>query len=127
MIEKCVAVQNKHGKPMLSNESIPGCLDDARRAELARWSIAALVRDNRIETAGEQLLLTDLGRTDARKLVRSHRLWETYLVQNLGMPLDHVHEPAHRVEHFIGEQLQQDLEAELDASGQDPHGRQIPE
>jgi len=94
---------------------------------LSRWSIAALVRDNRIETAGEQLLLTDLGRTDARKLVRSHRLWETYLVQHLGMPLDHVHEPAHRVEHFIDARLQQELEAEVDTEGQDPHGRQIPE
>lgn len=29
-------------KPMLCNECIPGGLDDLRRAECARWSIAAL-------------------------------------------------------------------------------------
>ena len=35
-------VQDRHGKPMLCNECIPGSLSDARRAECARWSIAAL-------------------------------------------------------------------------------------
>ena len=93
---------------------------------LARWSVTTLLRDRQISRAGAQLVLTELGRKEARQLVRSHRLWETYLVKHLGMPLDHVHQPAHRVEHYIDEQLQQELEAELDASGQDPHGRQIP-
>ena len=94
---------------------------------LSRWSVAALRRNGRIHEEAAQLQLTEVGREDARNLVRSHRLWETYLVEHLGMPLDHVHEPAHRVEHFIGERLQQELEAEIDSGGQDPHGRAIPE
>jgi hypothetical protein len=39
MIAVCTAVQQKHGKPMLSNETVPGCLDDIKRAECACWTI----------------------------------------------------------------------------------------
>ncbi len=35
----CLAVQRRHRKPMLSNETVPGCLDDAKRAACARWTI----------------------------------------------------------------------------------------
>jgi Mn-dependent DtxR family transcriptional regulator len=59
-------------------------------------------------------------------LVRSHRLWESYLVKHLGLPLDHVHDPAHRVEHYIDESIQKQIAAELEPSAQDPHGREIP-
>jgi len=94
---------------------------------LARWSLAALVRDGRVARAADRHLeLTPAGRDDARQLVRSHRLWESYLVKFLGLPLDHVHEPAHRVEHFIGQEMQAELEKDLDATT-DPHGREIPE
>lgn len=94
---------------------------------LVGWGIKRLEQDGRINRSNGQLKLTEKGRKSARKLVRSHRLWETYLVQHLGMPLDHVHEPAHRVEHFIDEHLRQELESELDTDGQDPHGRAIPD
>jgi hypothetical protein len=39
MLAVCAAVQRRHNKPMLSNETVPGCLDDARRAECVRWTI----------------------------------------------------------------------------------------
>ncbi len=104
---------------------------EARRAIgggwLSRLGVAALLRGGHLRRAGECLQLTPRGRTEARQLVRSHRLWETYLVEHLGLPLDHVHEPAHRVEHFISEQMQRELEAEVAAPEQDPHGRQIPD
>lgn len=93
---------------------------------LARWGLRGLVRDGRVTASGNALELTPRGRDDARQMVRSHRLWETYLVQYLGLPLDHVHEPAHRVEHFIGQEMREELEAEVDAAGGDPHGREIP-
>jgi manganese/zinc/iron transport system permease protein len=93
---------------------------------LARWGLRGLVRDGRVTSAQNQLELTTRGRDDAKDLVRSHRLWESYLVQYLGLPLDHVHEPAHRVEHFIGPELRDELQHKLDAAGIDPHGREIP-
>ena len=39
MLAVCAAVQQRHGKPMHSNETIPGCLDDQKRADCARWTI----------------------------------------------------------------------------------------
>jgi manganese/zinc/iron transport system permease protein len=93
---------------------------------LARWGLRGLLRDGRVAAAGNQLELTTRGRDDAKLLVRSHRLWETYLVKYLGMPLDHVHEPAHRVEHFIGPEMRDELEQKLEAADVDPHGREIP-
>jgi manganese/zinc/iron transport system permease protein len=94
---------------------------------LARWGLAGLVRDNRVAATGDRLDLTPAGRESARQLVRSHRLWETYLHRYLGVPLDHVHEPAHRVEHFIDQQMRDELQQKLDAASTDPHGRDIPE
>jgi manganese/zinc/iron transport system permease protein len=94
---------------------------------LARWALSSLLRSRRLATdASERLELTPAGREDARQLVRSHRLWETYLHEYLGVPLDHVHEPAHRVEHFISEDMRDELQQQVGAAA-DPHGREIPE
>jgi Mn-dependent DtxR family transcriptional regulator len=92
----------------------------------ARWALLRLVRNGRIQTDGGRLALTDLGRDEARTLVRSHRLWEAYLVEQLGFPPDHVHEPAHRVEHYIDEDMREQIKAGIDAVDVDPHGRVIP-
>jgi ABC-type Mn2+/Zn2+ transport system permease subunit len=83
-----------------------------------RWS--GLVR----EVAG-RLIPTPRGLARGRFLVRSHRLWETYLEQNSALPLDHLHDPAERMEHFIDPEMQAELEAELERAV-DPHGRKIP-
>lgn len=93
----------------------------------ARWGLNGLISDGRIDKSGDELLLTPAGRETARQLVRTHRLWETYLVEHLGLALDHVHEPAHRIEHYVDEDLREKLEQELDSTGRDPHGREIPD
>jgi len=41
-IRSYAALRKAHGKPMLVNECIPGCLDDAKRAALARYYVQAL-------------------------------------------------------------------------------------
>ena len=94
---------------------------------LANWGVRSLIRAGQVVTTGRGLALTDAGRFTARNLVRSHRLWEAYLVQHLQLPPDHVHDPAHRVEHFIGEQMQRELEEAVEDRALDPHGRNIPE
>jgi manganese/zinc/iron transport system permease protein len=104
---------------------------DARTAvgggPLARWGLNGLVRsDQVVADAGGRLELTPAGREVARQLVRSHRLWETYLHEYLGAPLDHVHEPAHRVEHYISQDMRDELQQQVGAAA-DPHGREIPE
>ncbi|HIL08829.1 MAG TPA: metal ABC transporter permease, partial [Candidatus Latescibacteria bacterium] len=57
-------------------------------------------------------------------LLRKHRLWETYM-NRLGLPEDHVHEPADVIEHFIGAELEAELGAEV-GDERDPQGKQIP-
>jgi hypothetical protein len=42
MLAVCSSVQKRHRKPMLSNETVPGCLDDLRRAECAKWTIPVM-------------------------------------------------------------------------------------
>jgi len=94
---------------------------------IARWALAMLRRRGRLELHDGRLLMTDDGRWRAARLVRGHRLWETYLVKHLGLPLDHVHEPAHRVEHYIGLRIREQLQEAVDDAPKDPHGREIPE
>lgn len=75
---------------------------------------------------GNQVALTPQGRATAESLVRSHRLWEAYLVENFQLPLDHLHDPAEKIEHFIGPELQKELAQSLPEDKLDPHGREIP-
>lgn len=93
---------------------------------LARLGLHWLLHRGDARMDRGQLHLTDTGRRQAQQLVRSHRLWEAYLVQYLGLPLDHVHEPATRMEHFIDKDLQKRLTTEVAETTTDPHGREIP-
>jgi manganese/zinc/iron transport system permease protein len=92
----------------------------------AGLALGVLLRRGRVRREGRGLRLTDSGRRRASQLVRSHRLWEAYLVEHLGLPLDHVHDPAMRMEHFIDRQLQERLADEVAQPTTDPHGREIP-
>lgn len=70
--------------------------------------------------------LTKAGREQAALVVRAHRLWEAYLTEHLHLPLDHLHAPASRMEHFLGPELQGELARELQQPATDPHGKAIP-
>lgn len=84
-----------------------------------RWTGAV-----RREPAGYRL--TESGRTEARSLVRAHRLWESYMSRHFALPDDHLHETAARVEHYIDPELERELAEELQAPAVDPHGKAIP-
>ncbi|MEE8169747.1 MAG: metal ABC transporter permease, partial [Phycisphaerae bacterium] len=93
---------------------------------LARLAMRSLGRSGAVAPATNGgLKLTPAGQSRARQLVRSHRLWETYLAENRGLPLDHLHDPATRMEHFVSEGLGDRLAEDLQAD-KDPHGREIP-
>ncbi len=93
---------------------------------LPRIALRRLKKTQQIEIQYDRVTLTDAGRREAQSLVRSHRLWEAYLIKHFHLPLDHVHAPAERIEHFIGPQLQATLADELRDTQHDPHGREIP-
>ncbi|MBZ0273219.1 hypothetical protein K8I61_14370, partial [bacterium] len=72
---------------------------------------------------GEAIALTAAGRELGRRVVRGHRLWETYLAKHFPLPEDHLHEPAHRMEHFLDRDMRAQIEAEVEHPATDPHGR----
>ncbi len=72
------------------------------------------------------VLLTDAGRRVALEVIRHHRLLELYLVQDLGVPWDRVHEEAEVLEHVLSEELEELIAAKLGDPTTDPHGDPIP-
>jgi len=70
--------------------------------------------------------LTLKGRKTALKIVRNHRLWETFLVNKLHYNWDEVHELAEQLEHIKSDTLIDKLEVFLDFPTHDPHGDPIP-
>lgn len=85
-----------------------------------------LQRRGWIVAAGASIALTDDGRTEARQLVRAHRLWEVYLAKHFELPDRRLHALAADAEHFVDRALQGALDAELDQPQRDPHGAAIP-
>lgn len=85
-----------------------------------------LQRRELIMTSSAVNHLTEKGKRFAQDLVRSHRLWETYMARHFDLPGDHLHATAEQVEHFLCSQLQSDLATELDQPDRDPHGKAIP-
>jgi len=78
------------------------------------------------EEAQGSMRLTETGEARAQELIRAHRLWERYLVDREGMPLEAVHAEAHRREHETTPEELERLDAELGHPAWDPHGHAIP-
>lgn len=93
---------------------------------IARLALFRLLRAERVCLAAGLYRLTDSGRQRAQSLVRSHRLWESYMARHFQLPFEHLHAAAAQVEHYLSPQLRADLSAELDRPSADPHGREIP-
>src|SRR5688572_3062962 len=79
-----------------------------------------------IHSDGPHLRLTAEGERLALHVVRAHRLWEVYLAEELGMPLDRVHVEAERQEHRLSPQQVDRLSAAMGHPEVDPHGDPIP-
>jgi DtxR family transcriptional regulator, Mn-dependent transcriptional regulator len=71
--------------------------------------------------------LTAEGEQAALRVIRHHRLLETYLVTMLGYSWDNVHEEACRLEHVISEEFEAKIAAALGNPERDPHGDPIPD
>jgi DtxR family transcriptional regulator, Mn-dependent transcriptional regulator len=70
--------------------------------------------------------LTSEGRRAALRMVRRHRLIESYLVEFLGYSWDTVHQEAERLEHAVSDTLVERMAAALGHPTVDPHGDPIP-
>jgi DtxR family Mn-dependent transcriptional regulator len=70
--------------------------------------------------------LTERGRVEALRLVRRHRLIETFLLEHMGYDWQEVHEEAERLEHAVSDGFTERLAELLGHPDHDPHGDPIP-
>jgi ABC-type Mn2+/Zn2+ transport system permease subunit/Mn-dependent DtxR family transcriptional regulator len=117
------------GEPrrVVESERILGALQTG--ALTFRTAVNALLRRGWVEAAPESqtaLRLTARGLAQAERLERAHRLWETFLVEKVGLASDHVHPTAEDVEHLLSEQLVERVDDALGHPVTDPHGAPIP-
>ena len=65
--------------------------------------------------------LSKTGKKTAINILRKHRLWETFLVNNLGFNWGEVHEIAEQLEHIKSTKLVEKLDTYLGSPNFDPH------
>lgn len=107
-------------------ECIEGALPEnppvplGRLKERLRWSGPGLWGVIRLAAwrglvAGEgtAIRLTPVGLQKARHVVRAHRLWELFLIEQAGIAADHVHRDADQMEHVLRPDYLTELEKEL--------------
>ncbi|MGH3086997.1 MAG: metal-dependent transcriptional regulator [Rubrobacteraceae bacterium] len=70
--------------------------------------------------------LTERGREEALRLVRRHRLIETFLLEHLEYSWQEVHDEAEKLEHAVSDAFTERLANFLGHPGHDPHGDPIP-
>ena len=97
-----------------------------RPEEHIQRAVRNLARREWMVIDGDSLSLTKTGRRETKRILRAHRLWETYL-QHVGMPVDSLHDQAHRLEHVHDEDTVDYLDDKLGHPLTDPHGSEIPE
>jgi DtxR family Mn-dependent transcriptional regulator len=70
--------------------------------------------------------LTEAGNREALRILRRHRILETYLTERLGYRWEDVHREAERLEHAASDDLIERMAAALGHPSHDPHGAPIP-
>ena len=115
--------EEERRRPQLAAAPAPRTFREGLIDVLARWQLS---RRGLVTSQGDGLALTDAGRAAASRIVRAHRLWESFLETHFDLPADHLHEPAERMEHFLDAELQAEIDADLAGRTVDPHGKEIP-
>ncbi|WP_372365506.1 iron chelate uptake ABC transporter family permease subunit [Candidatus Uabimicrobium sp. HlEnr_7] len=103
------------------NESGKKCITE----DYKKNTVNMFVQQGLLAKSDSELRLTEKGINKAIDLMRAHRLWETY-IHKLGLPEDHVHQPADEMEHYLTNDLCKEIEKELQHPDSDPHGKPIP-
>lgn len=85
-----------------------------------------MIQEGLLSRDNQNFSLTDQGIKEANKILRAHRLWESYL-ESIGTPDKDVHPTAHQLEHLNQKDTVDYLDTKLGKPKQDPHGKIIPE
>lgn len=95
-------------------------------SSLVPKAVKALFREQLISGGNEGWRLTAKGEEEAMKILRVHRLWESYL-QSVGAPSGEIHQMAHQLEHLEYNQSAEYLDSRLGHPQTGAHGEYIPE
>jgi manganese/zinc/iron transport system permease protein len=93
-----------------------------------RAAIREAARAGWIAPAGQRgwWTLSEEGLRMAADVVRSHRLWELFLIEYADIAADHVHRDADMLEHVIPDDLVDELEEHLRRAGRLPEVQTVP-
>lgn len=96
---------------------------------ISKASVSEMIRkltsDGMVKTEKTKISLTGAGRKEAENLLSTHRIWEYFLTNTLGMPKDEVHEQADLLEHVTSQALKDALNKYLSYPAKCPHGQEI--
>src|SRR5713226_4947734 len=113
------------------DEAVVSPLDIAARLEVRGPSVTGMLK--RLAEAGwisyepgRGARLTAAGISEARRVIRRHRLVELFLTRVLGLDWSEVDAEAEALEHAISPRLEQAIANHLGEPLEDPHGHVIP-
>jgi DtxR family Mn-dependent transcriptional regulator len=114
-----------------SDQRAASTTEIAQRLALSPASVSAMIK--RLSEQGlvdheryRGVRLTEEGRRAALRIIRRHRLVETYMVEFLGYDWDNLHAEAEHLEHPQSHYLVERKAAALGHPSCDPHGDPIP-
>ncbi len=105
-------------------ESLAGMLQLKRGP--AMQLVARLEALGLVHSEDGGLTLSDVGRGEALRVLRSHRLWERYLADRTGVPAGEWHDEAEQREHLLTDDAVEHLDSAMGHPRYDPHGDPIP-
>jgi ABC-type Mn2+/Zn2+ transport system permease subunit/Mn-dependent DtxR family transcriptional regulator len=85
-----------------------------------------MAKSSLLSVSNDTVILSEEGINRAEQLVRAHRLWETYQVKQMGLKSDQIHDEADMLEHFLTEELLDEIDKTLGFPVSDPHDSPIP-
>ena len=115
---------SSHDAESVKTSQVKEALKAGFTVDLSLWDLA---RRQMVRRTADRLTLTKSGLDSGRHLVRSHRLWETYLCDKMGYCGADIHRYAHELEHYTDTALQTELGQATGNPIFDPHQRRIPE
>ncbi|WBW49359.1 metal-dependent transcriptional regulator [Peptoniphilus equinus] len=87
--------------------------------------IKRLKEEGLVTAEGRKLFLTDQGMVIAKKKVSIHRIWETFLQNQLDFDVPDVHREADLLEHATSDRLLEAMNSFLNYPKNCPHGELI--
>ncbi len=98
---------------------------DIEKSQLSKL-LKVLSSRGLMKVKGNEVRLSESGLEEANRLVRAHRLWETYLVDQIGLNQEQIHEEAEKYEHLLTDDILDEVDTVLGYPTRDPHGSPIP-